>query len=34
MSRKHSRRTFRNGVRTQHPKNRWDAYYMRGGIRL
>ncbi len=34
MSRGKSRRTFRNGVQRQHPKNRMEAFYMRGGIRL
>ena len=34
MSRGKSRRTFRNGVERQHPKNRMEAFYMRGGIRL
>ena len=34
MSRGKSRRTFRNGVNRQHPKNRMEAFYMRGGIRL
>lgn len=34
MSRKKSRRTFRNGVNRSHPKNRRNSYFMRGGIRL
>ena len=34
MSRGKSRRTFRNGVQRQHPKNRMEAFYMCGGIRL
>lgn len=34
MSRRKSKRAFRNGARRQHPKNRMDAYVMRGGIRL
>jgi len=34
MSRRGSKRTFRNGVERQHPKNRMSSYFMRGGIRL
>jgi hypothetical protein len=34
MSRKSSRREFKRGVNRQHPKNRMDSYFMRGGIRL
>lgn len=34
MSRKSSRRNFRNGVNREHSKNRMDSYFMRGGIRL
>ncbi len=34
MSKKQSRKTFSNGVKRQHPKNRMSALYMRGGIRL
>lgn len=34
MSRKHSRKTFRNGMKRQHGKNRMHGYFMRGGIRL
>lgn len=34
MSRGGSRRTFRNGVSREHPKNRMSGYFMRGGIRL
>ncbi len=34
MSRRKSRRAFRNGARRQHPKNRMRAVNMRGGIRL
>lgn len=34
MSRRSSKRAFRNGINRQHPKNRWSAYFMRGGIRL
>lgn len=34
MSRKSSRRAFRNGVQRQHPKNRLNGFFMRGGIRL
>jgi len=34
MSRGKSKRTFRNGVNREHPKNRIAAHHMRGGIRL
>lgn len=34
MSRRSSRKAFRNGANRQHPKNRLSDYYMRGGIRL
>lgn len=34
MSRGRSRRAFRRGARRSHSKNKWDHYYMRGGIRL
>lgn len=34
MGRKDSKRTFRNGVNREHPKNRMHGYFMRGGIRL
>ncbi len=34
MSRKSSRRTFRRGANKSHSKNRMNAFYMRGGIRL
>lgn len=34
MSRGKSRREFRKGVNRSHPKNRMNAYFMRGGIRL
>jgi len=34
MSRGSSRRTFRNGVNREHPRNRMSSVYMRGGIRL
>lgn len=34
MSRKSSKRAFRNGANRQHPKNRMRGYWMRGGIRL
>lgn len=34
MSRGRSRKVFRNGVERQHPRNRMDSYFMRGGIRL
>lgn len=34
MSRRSSKRTFRNGARKSHPKNRMQSTNMRGGIRL
>lgn len=34
MGRGKSKREFRNGVERQHPKNRMNGYFMRGGIRL
>lgn len=34
MSSRKSKRAFRNGVNREHPKNRADAYWYRGGIRL
>lgn len=34
MSRRSSRKTFKRGVMRQHPKNRANSYFMRGGIRL
>ena len=34
MSRRRSRKAFRRGANREHPKNRWDSYFMRGGIRL
>lgn len=34
MSRSKSRRVFQNGIKRHHPKNRYDAFFMRGGIRL
>jgi len=34
MSRRSSKRTFRNGARRTNAKNNYDAYNMRGGIRL
>lgn len=34
MSRRSSKRAFNRGVNRMHPKNRWDGYWMRGGIRL
>ncbi len=34
MNRKRSRKTFRKGANRVHSKNRMDAYFMRGGIRL
>lgn len=34
MSYGKSKRTFKNGMERQHPKNRMNSYFMRGGIRL
>lgn len=34
MSKQSSKRTFKRGVNRSHPKNRINAYFMRGGIRL
>lgn len=34
MSRRSSRKAFKNGVKKSHHKNRMKSYYMRGGIRL
>lgn len=34
MSYGKSRKQFRNGMNREHPKNRMNAYFMRGGIRL
>lgn len=34
MSRRSSKKAFKNGVNRQHPKNRMTGYFMRGGIRL
>lgn len=34
MSRKSSKRAFRNGANKRHSKNRMDNLMMRGGIRL
>lgn len=34
MSRRSSKRTFRNGAMRSHPRNRMNSYWMRGGIRL
>lgn len=34
MSRRSSRRAFRNGAMREHPRNRMDSRNFRGGIRL
>lgn len=34
MSRRSSRKTFKAGINRQHPKNRANSYFIRGGIRL
>lgn len=34
MSRRRSKKQFRNGIERQHPKNRMSGVFMRGGIRL
>lgn len=34
LTRSKSKKAFRRGVTRQHPKNRADSYWMRGGIRL
>ena len=34
MSKRSSKRNFKNGINRSHSKNRWSGYYMRGGIRL
>ena len=34
MSRRGSKKAFRNGARRVHPKNRMNGSVMRGGIRL
>jgi len=34
MSRRSSKRTFKNGARRVNSKNSYNAYNMRGGIRL
>lgn len=34
MSDKNSRKQFKRGVKREHSKNRMNAYWMRGGIRL
>lgn len=34
MSRRSSQKAWKRGVKRQHSRNRMNAYWMRGGIRL
>lgn len=34
FNKRRSRKTFRKGANRTHSKNKWEGFFMRGGIRL